>query len=246
MTQNVFDFEGVADRAACVRTSTVTRAGGRRPGHTLSAAWGPPTQRLPAPDMTPLALPTVMLMMLAQSALGLPMAATQQELEQFEIIDELVPSFGHRRAQTNSSSTTCDTPIPENGGLGKKGTKFYCPAKMQDGTDCMPACDEGFTLMISVRQDKIIPNKCREGVLKTKAVCEPVDKCFGPCISRETFENISTTGWVIIAVLAGACLGGCGFMCNRVRTTLSPVYRCHCHCQYARSDSGCRWVTSTK
>lgn len=165
--------------------------------------------------MMSVALP-VMLMMLAQSALGLPMAATQQELEQFEIIDELVPSFGHRRAQTNSSSTTCDTPIPENGGLGKKGTKFYCPAKMQDGTDCMPTCDEGFTLMISVRQDKIIPNKCREGVLKTKAVCEPVDKCFGPCISRETFENISTTGWVIIAVLAGACLGGCGFMCNRM------------------------------
>ena len=192
--------------------------------------------------MTPLALPTVMLMMLAQSALGLPMAATQQELEQFEIIDELVPSFGHRRAQTNSSSTTCDTPIPENGGLGKKGTKFYCPAKMQDGTDCMPACDEGFTLMVSVRQDKIIPNKCRDGVLKTKAVCEPVDKCFGPCISRETFENISTTGWVIIAVLAGACLGGCGFMCNRVRTTAGDcgatrvLTRAHC----------CRWVTSTK
>lgn len=107
-----------------------------------------------------------------------------------------------RRLQLNAA---CTPPVPVHGHIGD------CPARMASGSTCRPKCDQGYELKVDDK-NAIIDTACKDGKITVEAECTRVSACVGPCISRETFENVSTTTWVIIFIVLGACCAGCFYL----------------------------------
>merc|ERR1712216_951369 len=61
---------------------------------------------------------------------------------------------------------------------------------------------------------KFITTKCLDGEITQSASCEKVADCVGPCITRESFESISTGTWIFIFIVIAAILFGCFYMCH--------------------------------
>lgn len=76
-----------------------------------------------------------------------------------------------------------------NGRLGTKADKTHCPLRMASGSSCRPRCDEGYELAVDNKND-FIDTKCKDGLLTQEAECTKIADCVGPCISRETFEEM--------------------------------------------------------
>ena len=67
-----------------------------------------------------------------------------------------------------------------------------------------------------------VQTKCLDGKITKTAACEKVASCVGPCITRESFEEISTGTWVFIFILIAAILFGCFYLCHAMGYVNQP------------------------